>query len=81
MDPPDIMLFDFADNPVHIGLENVYKLANTYPYAKLILVHWSCVDAPEASAFNGNPQDIIDSVVNPERVVILSPGEEYRLKQ
>ena len=77
MDPPDVMFFDFADNPVHIGLENAYKLANTYPNTKLVLIHWGSVDAPEASAFNGNPQDILDNVVNPERVVILAPGEEY----
>lgn len=80
MDPPDVMLFDFADNPVHIGLENAYKLANAYPDAKLVLVHWGCVDAPEASAFNGNPQDIIDNVVNPERVIVLAPGQEYKVK-
>lgn len=61
----------------HIGLENAYKLANTYPNTKLVLIHWGSVDAPEASAFNGNPQDILDNVVNPERVVILAPGEEY----
>ena len=42
-----------------------------------VLIHWGSVDAPEASAFNGNPQDILDNVVNPERVVILAPGEEY----
>lgn len=77
MDPPDVMFFDFADNPVHIGLENAYKLSNTYPNTKLVLIHWGSVDAPEASAFNGNPQDILDNVVNPERVVILAPGEEY----
>ena len=62
---------------MHIGLENAYKLANIYPNTKLVLIHWGSVDAPEASAFNGNPQDILDNVVNPERVVILSPGEEY----
>lgn len=79
MDPPDVVLFDFADNPVHIGLNNAYKLANTYPHAKLILIHWGSVDAPTASAFNGNPQNIIDNVVNPERVIILAPGQEYKL--
>ena len=62
---------------MHIGLENAYKLANTYSNTKLVLIHWGSVDAPEASAFNGNPQDILDNVVNPERVVILAPGEEY----
>ncbi len=36
MDPPDVMFFDFADNPVDIGLENAYKLANTYPNTKLV---------------------------------------------
>lgn len=79
MDPPDVIFFDFADNPVHIGLKNAYKLANTYPDAKLVLIHWGSVDAPDASAFNGNPQDIIDNVTNPQRVVVLAPGQELKL--
>lgn len=77
MEEPDVILFDFADNIVHIGLENAYKLANTYPNAKLLLIHWGCVDAPTSAAFNGNPQNIIDHVVNPERVVVIAPGKEY----
>lgn len=80
MDPPDVMLFDFADNPVHIGLENAYKLANAYPDSKLVLIHWGTVDAPNASAFNGNPEDILRNVINPERVIILAPGEKYIVK-
>ncbi|MBQ0064395.1 MAG: MBL fold metallo-hydrolase [Firmicutes bacterium] len=80
MEEPDVILFDFADNPVHIGLADAYKLANTYPNAKLVCIHWGCVDAPTASAFNGNPQNIIDNVVNPERVIVLAPGEEYIVK-
>lgn len=79
MEAPDVILFDFADNPVHIGLENAYKLANAYPDSKLVCIHWGCVDAPTSSAFNGNPQDIMDHVVNPERVVVLAPGEGYRV--
>lgn len=79
MDPPDVMFFDFADNAVHIGLENAYRLANAYPDTKLVLIHWGTVDAPDASAFNGNPEDIIKHVVNPERVIVLAPGEEYSL--
>lgn len=31
-------------------------------------------------AFNGNPDDLISSVINPERVEILAPGEPYKLK-
>ena len=80
MEEPDVMLFDFADNIVHIGLENAYKLANTYPNAKLILIHWGSVDAPASTAFNGDPQNMIDHVVNPERVLVLAPGQGYVVK-
>ena len=77
MEEPDAILFDFADNEYHIGLENAYRLANTYANSKLILIHWGTVDAPEMTPFNGNPDNILKNVVNPERVIILKPGEEY----
>ncbi|MCF0116310.1 MAG: MBL fold metallo-hydrolase [Erysipelotrichaceae bacterium] len=80
MEEPDVILFDFADNPVHIGLENAYKLANNYPHSKLVCIHWGTVDSPNSSAFNGNPQNIIDHVVNPERVVVLAAGEKFMVK-
>lgn len=80
MEKPDIILFDFADNEYHIGLHNAYKLANTYPDSKLILIHWGTVDAPDMTPFNGNPQNVIDNVNNPERVIVLLPGEEYILE-
>lgn len=79
MEAPDAILFDFSDNEFHIGLKNAYKLANAYPEAKLLLVHWGTVDAPDQTPFNGNPQNVLDNVVNPERVVVLLPGEEYVL--
>ncbi|MCQ2241687.1 MBL fold metallo-hydrolase [Treponema sp.] len=79
MEQPDVILFDFSDNEFHIGLKNAIRLANTYSESKLVLIHWGTVDAPEMSPFNGNPQDILDNVMNPERVVILNPGEEFRL--
>ena len=80
MDPPDVILFDFSDNFAHIGLENSYKLAAAYPNAKLVLIHWGTVDAPDDTPFNGNPQNVFDNVVNPERVIVLAPGQEYRIK-
>ena len=79
MEEPDVILFDFSDNEYHIGLENAYLLANTYSNSKLILIHWGTVDAPEQTPFNGNPQNIIDNVINSDRVIILAPGEEYVL--
>lgn len=80
METPDVILFDFSDNFAHIGLENAYRLANAYPDAKLVLIHWGTVDAPEDTPFNGNPQNVIDHVVNPERVIILAPGKEYSME-
>ena len=77
MEEPDVILFDFADNEYHIGLKNAYKLANTYPDSKLILIHWGTVDAPDMTPFNGNPDNVIKNVINPERVVVLRPGEAF----
>lgn len=81
MPSPDVILFDFSDNSWHIGLDNAIKLANTYPNADLILIHWGTVDAPEMNAFNGDPQSLYGKVVNPERIKVVAPGEEYILKK
>ncbi|WP_296879570.1 MBL fold metallo-hydrolase [Thomasclavelia sp.] len=79
MDEPDVILFDFADNDWHITLEGAIKLANTYPHADLICIHWGSVDAPEMTPFNGNPEDLVDRIVNPERIRVLAPGEPFVL--
>ena len=79
MPNPDVILFDFADNEWHITLEGAIKLANTYPNAQLICIHWGCVDAPDMSPFNGNPETLFDKVVNPERIQVLAPGEAFVL--
>ena len=81
MPDPDVILFDFADNPVHITFEGAVKLANTYPKAKLVCIHWGTVDAPEMNTFNGNPEDLLTRVTNPERVLALNPGEPLILKK
>ncbi|MCD7840504.1 MAG: MBL fold metallo-hydrolase [Erysipelotrichaceae bacterium] len=79
MNNPDVILFDFADNEWHITLEGAIKLANTYPNANLICIHWGSVDAPNMTPFNGNPNDLVDRVVNPQRIKVLAPGEKYIL--
>ena len=79
MKEPDVILFDFADNEWHITLEGAIKLANAYPNADLICIHWGCVDAPYMTPFNGNPEDLYNRVVNPERIKVLAPGEKYIL--
>lgn len=76
---PDVILFDFADNEWHITLEGAITLANTYPHSDLICIHWGSVDAPRMTPFNGNPEDLLDKVINPERIKVLAPGEVYIL--
>ena len=70
----------FADNEWHITLHGAIELANAYPHAYLICIHWGSVDAPLMTPFNGNPEDIIHNVVNPQRVKVLAPGEKYVLQ-
>ena len=77
MPEPDVILFDFSDNVYHITLAGAVKLANTYPKAELICIHWGSVDSPERNTFNGNPEELLSLVENPERVHALEPGEVF----
>lgn len=78
---PDVLLLDFADNSWHITFDGAVKLADTYPDAEIICIHWGSVDAPEWNAFNGDPERLAESVVNPKRVYALCPGEAFILKK
>ena len=78
---PDVLLLDFADNSWHITFDGAVKLANTYPDAKIICIHWGSVDAPEWNTFNGDPARFAASIVDPERVHALYPGEAFILKK
>ena len=75
MQNPDVILFDFSDNEWHITLDGAIRLANAYPHAKLICIHWGTVDAPDMTPFNGNPDDLFGKIQNPERICVLWPGE------
>lgn len=81
MPTPDLMLFDFSNDGWHIGLENAVKLANAYPHTPLLLWHWGCVDAPDMDPFNGNPADLMARIQNPERALVLAPGEPLVLRR
>lgn len=81
MPAPDAILFDFSDSRWHIGLEGAEKMATAYPETPLILWHWGSVDAPDWKEFNGNPEELCRRIVNPERVVVLNPGEAYQLER
>ena len=79
MREPDLILFDFSDNDWHITFDGAVQLANTYPNARLLCIHWGTVDAPDMTPFNGDPNRIRKSVINPKRVLITLPGESVKL--
>lgn len=79
MKEPDVILFDFSDNEWHITLSGAIRLANTYPHARLICIHWGSVDAPDMTPFNGDPNRLQNSVIHPERILTLAPGEKFTL--
>ncbi|MDI9312799.1 MAG: MBL fold metallo-hydrolase [Limnohabitans sp.] len=81
MPTPDAILFDFSDSEWHFTLEGAVKLANAYPNTPLLLHHWGSVDAPDFPPFNGDPEKLKKLVANPERIVVLAPGEPYTLKK
>ena len=76
MPVPDLILFDFSDNDWHIGLEGAVRLANAYPAARLVLIHWGTVDAPDMTPFNANPHELFERIMNPDRICLLWPGEK-----
>jgi L-ascorbate metabolism protein UlaG (beta-lactamase superfamily) len=79
MPTPDAILFDFSDSEWHFGLDGAVTMANAYPRTPLLLQHWGSVDAPDVPPFNGDPGSLPDRVVNPDRIVVLAPGEAYTL--
>jgi L-ascorbate metabolism protein UlaG (beta-lactamase superfamily) len=81
MEAPDVILFDFSDSEWHFTFAGAVKLANTYPNAQLLLCHWGSVDSPDFAPFNGDPEKLIDVIINPERIKILAPGEPFVLKR
>ncbi len=81
MPTPDAILFDWSDSEWHFTFEGAVKLANAYPNTILLLNHWGSVDAPDFPPFNADPEKLKDAVINPERIVVLAPGEPYTLKR
>lgn len=79
MPAPDAIFFDWSDNFWHIGFLDAVRLANTYPQADLICQHWGTVDAPNMNTFNMDPQELMDKVVNPERIQVLAAGQPFPL--
>lgn len=79
---PDLILFDYSEDAAfHSGLEGAVKIANAYPNTPFLLGHWGFVDAPDFIPFNGDPENLKKLVKNPERIIVLAPGQPYVLKK
>lgn len=76
---PDVILFDFSEDDWHITLKGAIELANAYPKAKLLCIHWGTIDAPEFAPFNGNPENLLGVVNDDSRVMVLNPGEAFKI--
>ena len=76
-----MMHFDFADSIWHITFAGAVELANHYPNADLLPIHWGCVNAPEYTPFNGDPERLAAAIKNPERVHALALGEGLQVKR
>ncbi len=82
MPTPDLILFDYSEDAAfHSGLDGAVKIANAYPNTPLLLGHWGFVDAPDFIPFNGDPEKLKARVINPERIIVLAPGQPYLLKK
>ncbi|HEY4327177.1 MAG TPA: MBL fold metallo-hydrolase [Mucilaginibacter sp.] len=82
MPAPDLILLDYSeDSAWHFGLEGSAKIVNAYPNTPILLGHWGFVDAPAFLPFNGDPARLAKLVVNPERIIVLAPGQPYTLKR
>jgi L-ascorbate metabolism protein UlaG (beta-lactamase superfamily) len=82
MPTPDLILFDYSEDAAfHSGLEGAVKIVNAYPNTPVILGHWGFVDAPDFIPFNGDPKHLKDRVINPERIIVLAPGQPFTLKR
>lgn len=76
---PDAILFDFSDSEWHFTFDGAVKIANAYPNTPLLLNHWGSVDSPDFAPFNADPERLKKSIINPERIHVLAPGEPFVL--
>jgi L-ascorbate metabolism protein UlaG (beta-lactamase superfamily) len=74
----DVLLLDVSRDAYHLGLEGAIRLANTLAAADLIPHHYGTYEAPEHSAFNGDPAEVMPRISDAaRRMHVLAPGERF----
>ena len=79
MPKPNAVLFDFFRQQVAYRAGWSRKICQGIPGHPIDFMALGGVDAPEWNEFNGNPDVLCSRIVNPGRVVVLAPGEKYRI--
>jgi len=77
----DLAFIDFSDNEMHFGREGAIRLFNHYPNTPMIMYHYGTYYAPDADWFNADPNDVLADLDDPNRLLLLAPGELYILKR
>jgi len=78
----DLLLLDVSRNEYHLGVDNAARLANILDVPHIIPHHYGTYDAPENSAYNGDPAEVATKIKNAQqRFHLLAPGERFRVRK
>ena len=74
----DLLFIDFSDDPMHFGREDAIRLANYYN-TDMIMYHYATYDAPDKPYHCADPADVVNELIDPDKLRLLAPGEKYIL--
>jgi L-ascorbate metabolism protein UlaG (beta-lactamase superfamily) len=78
----DVLLLDVSRDAYHLGVEGAIRLANALADAHLIPHHYGTYAAPDLSAFNGDPADVLPRISeSARRMHVLAPGERFVVRR
>ena len=72
----DVLALDVSRCTYHLGVTGATVMANSLKDALLVPYHYGTYDLPDAVAHNGDPEEVLQNVVDAsKRVRHLAPGE------
>ena len=75
----DLIFLDYSDDEMacQMGKEAAVKLSNHLRDARLVMYHWGTFDQPNVGWCNADPEVIRPLIQDPDRLLVLRPGEKY----
>jgi len=78
----DVLLLDVSPNEYHLGVGNAARLANLLDVPCIIPHHYGTYDAPDQTAYNGDPAEVEARISDAERRLrVLAPGERFEVRR